>query len=392
MRAKPERATRSTFPAYVFANAPLNVYWETTLACDLACRHCRADARPHRDPRELSTDEAKRMLDDVRAMGSMIVLTGGDPMKREDLFELIAYGREIGVPVAVTPSTTPTLTREHVLRFRSAGVAAMGMSLDGPTAELHDGFRGVAGTFDRAMAALDWAQEAGLGVQVNTTVTADTLPHVPALYRLLCARASKTVRRWILFMLVPTGRAAGEEGVSRGLPLPTPDDVESLFSWVYETAPSAPFHLGTIEAPQYRRYFLQRKMSEGATTEALEHVARSMGFGVRDGNGVVFVNHVGDVFPAGFLPWPRLGNVRDATLSSLYAESEWMRELRNSDALHGKCGACDYRWVCGGSRARAFAMTGDAMGSDPLCAYRPPQWKGDDAPDRIARTLPVLGS
>lgn len=353
------------FPGFVYGDAPRNVYWEITIACDLACRHCRANAIHERDPAELDTAEGRALLDDVRSMGSMLILTGGDPMKRPDLFELIHYARDIGVPVSITPSTTPLLTRDAIARFRELGVAALGVSLDGPSPEVHDAFRGIAGTFDHALAVLAWAREVGMPVQVNTTVTRRTLPHLPALYRLLAERAVPPVRRWSLFLLVPVGRGAA-------LGIPSADEVERLFDWVYETAAIAEFHVGTIEAPHYRRYWIGRKVAEGMPPGALTAAAKRMGFGARDGNGVVFVSHRGEVYPAGFLPYPLLGNVRERRLSDIYRDAPALRQLRDMDGLEGKCGRCDYRWACGGSRARAYAMTGDSMASDPFCAYQPP--------------------
>lgn len=352
------------YPGFVYAEAPRNVYWEVTIACDLACRHCRANAIHQRDRAELDTVEGRALLDDIKAMGSMLILTGGDPMKRPDLFELIEYGRGIGLPISVTPSTTPTLTRDAIARFRDLGVAALGVSLDGPSPEIHDAFRGVPGTFDRSLAALGWARVVGLPVQVNTTVTRQTLPHLEELYALLRDHAAPPVRRWSLFLLVPVGRGAT-------LGIPSAEEVERLFAWVYETSNGAPFHLSTIEAPHYRRYWIQRKLAEGMPVAAVGAAAKRMGFGARDGNGVVFVSHRGDVYPAGFLPYPLLGNVRKRLLSDIYREAPALRALRDMNALTGKCGGCDFRWACGGSRARAYAMTGDPMGSDPFCAYQP---------------------
>lgn len=353
-----------SYPGYVFRAAPRNVYWETTIACELACQHCRADAIRHRDPLELTTDEGRALMRDVKAMGSMMILTGGDPMQRPDILELIGYGREIGLPVSITPSTTPSLTREHVARFRELGVSAMGVSLDGPSAEVHDAFRGVDGTFANSMLALGWAREFKMPVQVNTTVTTATLPHLPALLRLLREKASPPVRRWSLFLLVPVGRG-------KRLGMPSADDVEALFAWVYETGRDAPFHISTVEAPHYRRFWIQRKQAEGMPAAEIARFAKRMGFGVRDGNGVIFVSHRGDVHPAGFLPYPHLGNVRERPLSEIYRSAPALRALRDADGFTGRCGACEFRWACGGSRARAFAMTGDVLGSDPLCAYEP---------------------
>jgi radical SAM protein len=364
MGLKAELVKETDYPGYIFNHAPRNVYWEMTIACDLECIHCRASAIPHRDPLELSTDEAQALLRDVKEMGSMIILTGGDPMKRPDLFDLIAYGREIGLPVSITPSTTPTLTREVVEKFKELGVSAMGTSLDGPNEQVHDSFRGVAGTFANSMNALSWARESGIPVQINTTVTSETLPHLAEMYSLLSEEFAPPVRRWSLFMLVPVGR--GQE-----LGIPSAQDMEELCAWVYETAGDAPFHVGTVEAPHYRRYWLQRKLDEGMPQAEIDTLAMRMGFGVRDGNGVIFVSHKGDVYPAGFLPHPTLGNVRDEPLSSIYRSSPQLAELRDMDRLKGKCGRCEFRWMCGGSRARAYGMTGDVMESDPFCAYEP---------------------
>lgn len=350
-------------PGCVYSAAPRNVYWEMTVACGLACQHCRASAIPDRDPLELTFEEACAMIRDIKAMGSMLILTGGDPMLRPDLFELIAYARSVGVPISITPSATPSLTREAVKRFKELGVAALGISLDAPTAELHDSFRGVPGTFARSLEILGWAREFRLPVQVNTTVTRGTLPELEDLYRLLCEQAVPPVRRWSLFLLVPVGR-----GVRLGLP--SAEEVEALWGWVYQIAREAPFHVGTVEAPHYRRYWIERRLREGATLAELHRVARSAGLGVRDGNGVIFVSHRGEVYPAGFLPYP-VGSVRQRPLSEIYRHSPVLVALRDMNRLKGKCRQCPYRWACGGSRARAFAMTGDLFASDPLCAYEP---------------------
>jgi len=364
LHLKGELVETTAYPGYVYGAAPRNVYWEMTIACDLACRHCRADAVPYRDPLELTTEEGKALIRDVKAMGSMLILTGGDPMKRQDLFDLIAYAREIGLTLGITPSTTPTLTRDAVRRFRALGVAAMGVSLDGPTQDVHDTFRGVPGTFEHSMEALQWAREFHLPVQVNTTVTRETLPHLRALYRLLWEWASPPVRRWSLFLLVPVGRGAM-------LGIPSAEEVEELFAWVFAISKEAPFHVSTVEAPHYRRYWIQRKLGEGMSLGEIQRLGKRMGFGIRDGNGVIFVSHKGEVYPAGFLPYPLLGNVKERPLSEIYRTSPVLKAIRDMDRLQGKCGRCEFRWVCGGSRARAYAATGNDLGSDPLCVYEP---------------------
>jgi radical SAM protein len=358
------RLVGTPIAGHVYHRAPRNVYWETTIACDLACRHCRANAIPCAPPDELTTAEGRALMDDIKAMGSMLILTGGDPMKRPDLFDLIGYARSIHLPVSITPSTTPTLQAEDVARFKELGVAAMGVSLDGPTATIHDAFRGVEGTFQHSMNALAWAREHHIPVQINTTVTRDTLPHLPAMFDLLRDHAVPPVRRWSLFLLIPVGR--GTE-----LLAPSPDEVEELFGWVYRTAAGAPFHVSTVEAPHYRRYWIQQRLREGTAVPELPRFSKRMGFGVRDGNGVIFVSHVGEVYPAGFLPFPLLGNVRQTPLPTIYRTAPDLLALRDMDRLQGRCGECEFRWACGGSRARAWAATGNLLGSDPLCAYQP---------------------
>lgn len=351
-------------PGLVYSRAPRNVYWEMTNACDLACRHCRADAQPALVQGELTTEEGRRLMESVGELGSMLVLTGGDPMKRPDLFELIAYGRSLKVPIAVTPAVTPLLERSHLERFREAGVTALGVSLDGPNPEVHDGFRQVEGTFDRSMQVLRWARELEIPVQVNTSVTGETIEHLPAMYELLRKEAAPPVKRWSLFLLVPVGRGS-ELGV------PSAERVEELFEWVYSISADAPFRVGTTEAPHYKRYWIQRKLEEGMSEEAIAKMAPRMAFGIRDGNGVIFVSNLGDVFPAGFLPDPVLGNVRETPLEELYRDAPALKLLRDPDSFHGRCGRCEYKYACGGSRARAYGMTGDGLGSDPLCSYEP---------------------
>jgi len=358
MTATPE-LVGSPYPGLVFSQGPLNVYWEATIACGLACKHCRAEAQPTRAPDELDTEAARALVRSVRELGSMLIVTGGDPLEREDLYDLIAYARSEHVPVAVTPAITPTITRAHLQKLADLGTAALGVSLDAPMAELHDGFRNVPGTFARTLEVLGWSREVGLPVQINTTITTETIPHLPALYSLL-REQSPPVRRWLLFLLVPVGRGTA-------LGVPTAREVEDTFGWIYDTSKEAPFHVGTVEAPHYRRYWFERKRSEGVPVEEITKSGRRMAMGMRDGNGIIFVSHTGEVMAAGFLPRPVVGNVRDTPLDVLYRTAPELLKLRNPDGFHGPCGTCDYRWICGGSRARALAASGDPFGSDPMC-------------------------
>jgi radical SAM protein len=346
-----------------YARTPLNVYWETTQACVLACRHCRAGAIPEHHPLELTHDESRRLVQQIAGFGDplpQLVLTGGDPLLRRDLFSLIDEARALGIEVAVTPAATPLLTREVVDRLVAHGVTAMGLSLDGSTAERHDGIRRVPGCFDITVRAIGWAGAAGLPLQVNTLVSAETADDLPAVYELL---RGLPVTRWSLFFLISVGRGRVLEPVSaaRG---------EALMGWLLDVAEGAPFAVATTEAPSFRRVAFERMRARGMSAAEIQRTPVGRGAGIRDGNGIVFVSNTGDVCPAGFLPLAA-GNVRTDDLVTLYREAPLFRDLRTPERFAGKCGRCEYQGVCGGSRARAFVATGDPLGSDPFCLYEP---------------------
>jgi radical SAM protein len=360
---------------YVFAEAPQRIYWEMTTACDLACRHCRAEAQACRAPIELGTLEAKRVIDQIAAVPEPkphLIFTGGDPLKRPDLMELVRHAVAAGIQVSVSPAVTPLLTRDNLRGMREAGVDAISLSLDGPDAARHDGLRGVPGTFARTLEAMRDAVEAGLLVQVNTLVTSATLPDLPAIDALVTELGAQ---RWSLFFLVTVGRG-------RELGQITPDDCETLFAWVRTRARrrGGPI-VTTTEAPHYRRASLDHLMrergaprAEGEHAHAAGSIAQhpmARGFGIRDGNGIMFISHSGDVCPSGFLPLVA-GNVRRSNPIDVYRDSPLFQSLRDPNQFEGKCGRCEYRYVCGGSRARAWAASGNPLGTDPLCAYEPP--------------------
>jgi radical SAM protein len=350
---------------FVHSRAPLLVYWELTRACGLACRHCRAEAIAERDARELDTAEAEALLEKIRGFGERgchVVLTGGDPLKRPDLCALVAYGARLGLTMSVAPSSTNALTREAFQRFKDSGVESISLSLDGSTAERHDRIRGISGCFERTLDTAWDALRAGLRLQVNTLLTAETLPDVPEIYQLL---SSLPLMRWKLFNLIAVGRG-------RTLSEPTPEQSESLHHWICEISKSSPFPVATTEAPHFRRIALTRMRADGLALAAILKSPVGRGFGVRDGNGIMFISHTGDVFPSGFLPLP-VGNVRSADVVDLYRTSNLFRSLRLTRSYKGKCGRCEFREICGGSRARAYARYHDPLESDPLCAYEPGQ-------------------
>lgn len=339
-------------------NAPARVYWEVTGACDLACRHCRAEAAPCADPSELSTRAAKRMLEQLAEATPTphVIFTGGDPLKRPDLFELIAHARARGLPVSVSPSATPLLTADAIDRFVGAGVSAISLSIDRATAEAHDALRGVSGCFERTMVAAQRARAAGLPFQVNTLVSRETLADMPALDALVREIGAS---RWSLFFLVAVGRGTVLEPIEA-------DEAERLLVWLASRAKEPGLVVTTTEAPFFRRVMLERRRAEGNAEAAPPgHSA-----GIRDGNGVMFIARDGSISPSGFLPLSA-GNAKLENPLRVYRESQLFRSLRDVDGFHGRCGACEFRAVCGGSRARAFTATGDPLAEDPLCVHRP---------------------
>jgi len=338
---------------------PLVLIWEVTQACELACKHCRADAQPRRHPDELSTAEGKALLDQAREFGEgqLVVLSGGDPLAREDLPTLVDYGTERGLRMTMTPSGTTSLTRDRLADLDDAGLRRLALSLDGGDSDAHDAFRGESGSFEATMAAAEAARDLDIPLQINTTVCAETVEQLPAIRDLV---ADLDAVLWSVFFLVPVGRG-------RVLtPIP-PERAERVLEWLHEVSDEASFGLKTTEAPHYRRVAIQNQ-DEGASG-----LKRRMG--IRAGKGFAFVSHTGEVYPSGFLP-ESAGNVREESAVDIYRESSLFQQLRDDDALTGKCGACRYRSVCGGSRSRAYATTGDPLAADPLCDYQPDGFEG----------------
>ena len=353
-------------PGFDFDSAPFLVIWETTRACALACVHCRADAIPRRDPRELTTEEGFRLIDQIVAFGDpppLFVLTGGDPMRRPDLVDLVRYGAGKGLIVALTPSGTAAVTRSRLRELKDAGLSRIAVSLDGADAETHDAFRGVKGSYEWTMRIIATAQELGLPLQINTTVSRITLPSLEAV-----ARRVKTfeIALWAVFFLVRTGRGASLDQISA-------EQCERVLTWLYDLSLTAPFGIKTTEAPHFHRVIWQRDRELGTDLVGQSSRRRSLLRATRsvtDGNGFVFVDHLGEIYPSGFLPVSR-GNVKARDLAEVYRDDEIFLRLRDYNALTGKCGRCEFRAICGGSRSRAYAATGSLVAADPLCAYDP---------------------
>ncbi len=346
-----------------YTQCPLLVIWEVTRACALACRHCRACAEDRRHPDELTTEEGKALIRQIHDMGTpLLVLTGGDPLQRDDLEELIAYGRSVGLRVAGIPAATPRLTRDRVFALKEAGLQQMALSLDGPDRKTHDDFRKVEGTFDRAMEGAAWAHEAGIPLQVNTVFGAWNARDFDNMAALV---ESLGIVFWEVFFLVPTGRGAELRSCS-------PDEMESLFGQLHDMAKRVDFTIKVTEAPQYRRYVVQHGgMPRAGHGHGHGGVAGLSPKPVNAGRGFCFIDHTGDICPSGFLPLVR-GNVRTSNLADVYRSDKVFGELREDRLLKGKCGICEFRAMCsGGSRARAFALTGDYLAEEPVCAHIP---------------------
>ena len=357
-----EEWLRQLGPPQDFSRAPLVVFWESTRACALKCLHCRAVAQPYRHALELDTLEGCRLLDDLAAFdpSPIVILTGGDPFLRRDIFDLLGYGIELGLRMSVSPSVTRLVNRQVLLRLRELGISRLSFSLDGSSPQVHDAFRGVRGSFAQTIARMQDALDVGLALQINTTVSRHNLKDLPSVCELLST--FPRIVLWDLFLLVPTGRAQRNDVISS-------EDHEEVFRWLYGIASSVPYGIKTTLGQHYRRVVLQSALREGRSLKEVwsRGTARSS---TNDGKGVCFVSHIGDVYPSGFLPMSR-GNVRRRSVVEIYRSDPVFRALRDPDRLKGKCGRCPFRAICGGCRARAYAYTGDYLAPEPCCVFDP---------------------
>ncbi|WP_028822559.1 TIGR04053 family radical SAM/SPASM domain-containing protein [Propionimicrobium lymphophilum] len=371
---------------------PFMVIWEVTRACQLVCKHCRAEAQHRPSPRQLSNAEGKNLLEQLASYEKprpMVVFTGGDCFERQDLVELVQYGTDLGLHISISPSVTPLFTKERLVALRKAGGKAMSVSLDGASAKTHDAFRGFAGTFEKTVEATKIINEVGFRLQINTTLTKGNIHEAP---QMLKNAIDLNAFMWYTFMLVPTGRGSH-------LQMLNPSEREDVMHWQHDV--SDRIAIKTTEAPQYRRIAIQRadaadagvppeELARPAERGELYHwltneTARIMGehapnprtprppMAINSGSGFAFVDHEGNVCPSGFLPIA-VGNIRENPFDELYRETKVMKDLRSPDQFEGKCGACGFNRICGGSRATAYAMTGDYMAADPNCIYIPDAW------------------
>ncbi|WP_147533216.1 TIGR04053 family radical SAM/SPASM domain-containing protein [Bacillus marasmi] len=359
-----------------FNQDPFIVIWELTRACQLNCLHCRAEAQYRRDPRELSFEEGKNLIDQIKELNNpMLVFTGGDPLEREDVFDIAKYAVDKGVRVSMTPSATPNVTKEAIQKAKEVGLSRWAFSLDGPTAEIHDHFRGTSGSFALTMERIKYLHELEIPIQINTVISRYNIDHLEEMARLV---EELECVLWSVFFLVPTGRGQTSDMIS-------PVQHEQVFTWLYKLSKTVPFDIKTTAGQHYRRVVIQQKkreakeqpteiqyldaLTEQGLTGSIDGLGRAPK-GVNDGNGFIFISHIGDVYPSGLLPI-KVGNVRETPLAKIYRDSPVLKALRDPDQYKGKCGQCEFRHVCGGSRSRAYAMTGDYLESEPFCVYIP---------------------
>lgn len=341
---------------------PRLIAWELTGACNLECVHCRASATKEPDPNELSTEEAKRFIDDVANFAKpVIILTGGEPLIRDDIYEIAQYGSDRGMRM-VMATNGMLITQDVAHRLKSRGIQRVSISIDGASAKTHDDFRGMSGAFDGALKGISALKEAGVGLQINTTITRRNLDEMPKILDLALELGAEALH---IFMLVPTGR--GE--ILRNEEIP-PEEYERALNWFYDVQKETPIQLKATCAPHYFRIMYQRAKQEGTPIDMGKGGFGAMTRGCLGGTGFCFVSKVGEIYPCGYLP-ALAGNIREQPFEEIWRDSKVFNDLRDVDKLKGKCGRCEYKRVCGGCRARAYAKTGDYLVEEPYCVYRP---------------------
>jgi heme b synthase len=348
---------------------PHVVAWESTVACNLACVHCRASAQATPEPDELTTEEVFELIDQLAEFSRPIfIISGGEPLMRPDIFDIAAYGTQRGLRVAVSPNGT-LITREVVRKFGEAGVRRISVSIDGSTAERHDAIRGVPGAFDGAMEGLAACRKARLGFQLNTTVMRQTRDDLPAV-RDLAVRIG--AEAWHVFMLVPTGRGKIDDEIS-------PQGYEKMLHDIYQMTKDSPIPIRVTCGPHFMRIVAQNRRKDRQEPNLVRPRGRNQGHpdsldrttrGCLAGDGYCFISYRGDVTPCGYFPVVA-GNVRQQPFKEIYLDSPLFRSLRDLGQYEGRCGVCEFVRVCGGCRARAYSVTGNYLAEEPYCVHQP---------------------
>jgi radical SAM protein len=355
---------------------PILIFWETTKACDLACKHCRASAITSALPDEMNVDQSINFISQVKDFGPpypVLILTGGDIMKKDGLEIILQKTKELGIPVSMSPSATPLLNEDAFEMMKKYGVKSLSLSLDGAKAETHDWLRGIDGTFERTIRLSREIISRGFTLQINTAVFRKNVYELPYILKILIENKIKT---WEVFFLIKTGRGIDREDLNA-------DEYEDVNNFL-EFASRYGIVIRTVESPIFRRIMVERQSSEyngGQTYKSLVEKTKEilgnpsgkvMGHtsNTRDGKGIIFVSHNGDVNPSGFLPL-KLGNVKEKSIVEIYQDNEILRKLRDPSNFKGRCGVCEYGDICGGSRSRAYSYYGDIFQEDPRCSYIP---------------------
>ncbi|MDW7732854.1 MAG: heme b synthase [Methanolobus sp.] len=342
--------------------APRLIAWETTAGCNLFCRHCRGASTSERPEGELATKEAMQFIDEIAQMGKpILILSGGEPLVRDDIYELAEYATEKGLHVALATNGT-LVTPEVALKLKDVGVRRISISLDGSNSRTHDDFRCMPGAFEGAMRGIDAIKKAGIGFQINTTITKRNLQEIPSILEMATEIGADALH---IFLLVPTGR--GKELEEEEIP---PVEYERVLNWFYDQQKTAKIQLKATCAPHYFRIMRQRAKKEGAEVTVKTHGYEAMTKGCLGGTGFCFVSSIGEVYPCGYLP-ALAGSTKEKSFKDIWENSKVFNDLRDVCKLKGKCGDCEYNKVCGGCRARAYAATGDYLSEEPYCIYVP---------------------
>jgi heme b synthase len=338
------------------------VAWETTRNCNLSCIHCRASATQGPYDGELDTEAGFRILDQMAELGEpIVILTGGEPLLRQDIFELAAYGTSKGLRMVMAPNGT-LINKTNAEQMAASGIQRISISLDGATAGKHDAFRKVKGAYKGALQGIEHAKSAGIEFQINTTITRTNLDEIPKIQELAVNLGAAAHH---IFLLVPTGR--GKYIVDEAI---NAEEYEKTLNWFYDQRGKTPLQLKATCAPHYYRILRQRAREEGQTVSFKTHGLDAVTRGCLGGTGFCFISHRGIVQPCGFLDL-NCGDVTRMSFVEIWKHSEVFRSLRDFSRLKGKCGECEYKRVCGGCRARAYESTGDYLAQEPLCTYQP---------------------
>lgn len=345
------------------------IAWEVTRSCNLACKHCRAEAHTEPYPGELSTEEAKALIDTFPETGSpIIIFTGGEPLMRHDIFELVAHAKSKGLRCVMAPNGT-LINEENAQKMVETGIARCSISIDGPNAAAHDPFRGGEGAFDAAMRGIDLLKKNGIEFQINTTVTKNNLANFKEIFHLADELGAAA---WHIFLLVPMGRAADlqDQVISA-------KEYEEVLNWFYDFRKTTTMHLKATCAPHYYRIMRQRAKEEDLAVTPETFGMDALTRGCLGGTGFCFISHTGQVQPCGYLEID-CGNIKTTPFPEIWRNSKQFKQFRTPAEYEGKCGVCEYHKVCGGCRARAFSMSGNYMAEEPLCTFVPKKLQGTD--------------